>query len=154
VVNGTAEAQENNTMASTKDMVAEQLTDTPVSIKDLVEATGKSDSTVRKAVKELVTAGDAVEVDTDSGKGFTTRPANTRKNHGYARNTSKGQAADERDEAIVEVFSSSDSPLKLSDIAEALSITTRAARHGVWRLGRKGVVHQPERGSYELVDAS
>lgn len=140
-------------MASTKETVAEQLSDSPVSIKDLVEATGKSDSTVRKAVKELVAEGEAVEVDTESGKGFTARPANSRKNHGYARNTSKGADADKRDEDIVKLFTEAEGTLKLTDIAEALSITTRAARHGVWRLGRKGVVSQPERGQYELADA-
>jgi DNA-binding IclR family transcriptional regulator len=141
--------KDNNTM-STKDTVSELLSDEPTTISQLVEATGKSDSTVRKAVKELVEAGDAVEVDTDNGKGFTAKPANTRRNHGYARNTSKTKAADERDAQVIEFVGSADGTVKLTDIAEALSITVRAARHAAWRLGRQGRLAQPERGQYEL----
>lgn len=139
-------------MSNAKDTVKELLTELPQSISQLVETSGKSDSTVRKAVKELVAEGDAVEVETDHGKGFTAKPANQRRNHGYARNTSQAKAADERDAAIVNFVGSADGPVKLTDIAEALSITVRAARHGVWRLSRKGVVAQPERGTYELAE--
>lgn len=129
-------------------MTTIELTATPTSVKDLVESTGKSDSTVRKALKAMVEAGEAERTD----DGYRT-PVKTRANHGYARNGSAKRDADQRD-ADVTAFLETTEQARLKEIAESLSITVRAARHAIWRLGRNGRVEQVERGVYSLVDAA
>lgn len=131
---------------TTTEMIAQALSATPQPVSHFVELTGKSDSTVRKALKEMVEADTATKTD----DGFRT-PVKTRANHGYARNTQFDLKATKRDQDVIDALTEAEQA-KLVDIAEALSITVRAARHAVWRLSRNGLVEQVERGVYALVD--
>jgi predicted transcriptional regulator len=131
-------------MSTTTDTIQGLL---PATVDELVEATGKSKTTVRKALKEL----DAVK--NDDGK-FEVPEVKPRANHGYARNTGSKRDADQRDADVIGVIKASEDGVKLADIADALSITKRAARHAVWRLGNAGTVEQPSKGVYALAEAS
>lgn len=135
---------------STKDEIFEAVKTGPETVAALVESTGKSESTVRKALKELEADG-LVERHEDGG--WSAREHKARANHGYARNTASKKDADARDAAIVKFFEGTEGTVRLADVAEGLSITVRAARHGVWRLKNAGTVEQPERGQYQLVES-
>jgi hypothetical protein len=125
---------------ATKDTILESLAGGPKTVAQLVEATGKSDSTVRTAVKELVEDGIAAGPEnrqytlvgqSDNGD----KPK--RKNHGYARNTSTDLKANIRDTEVIEFLTELDGEATLDEIADGTSAPTRrAAQHAVWRLRR------------------
>ena len=139
---------------ATKDSNLEALESGSKTIAELVEKVGKSDSTVRTAVKELVEDGSVSgPVDRQYTLAAQTGEKPRRKNHGYARNTSSAKKADERNSAVINTLEN-ESPQALKDIAENLHITVRAARHATWRLIRAGEVEQVERGLYALTEAA
>lgn len=126
---------------------------TGMTVKDLVEATGKSDSTVRKAIKSLVAEGHLVKNEDGTLEVPETK---VRANHGYARNTKAAKKATARDinvvAHLVEVGATSKDDLaEHLTTVEAAEVTGRAAYHALWRLRKNGVVTN-EGASYSLVE--
>jgi DNA-binding transcriptional ArsR family regulator len=135
---------------TTKDQVLEALSDEPMSVADLVTLTDKSDSTVRKALKELSDEGSATK---GEDGGWTAVTKRVRANHGYARNTKTSTAADARDEEVISFLQANEGRAPLVDIFEGTSCPTkRAAYHVAWRLIQRGIVQVVERKFYELVE--
>lgn len=132
---------------TTNEMISEALTAEPMTVAQLVELTGKSDSTVRKALKELVEAEQATKTD----DGYRT-PVKVRANHGYARNTKDKADADKRNADVLEAVEANGGSATKVEIAEALNITQRAAQHAIWRLRRAGEL-QRNGNAYEFGDA-
>lgn len=144
---------------STKDTIVKEITQAPRTVTSLVEQLGKSESTVRAALKELVEDGIAqrdAATRTFQAVGQTEPNAEDkpkRANHGYARNTSEDLKANARDIAVVE-FLEANGESTLKDIAQSLGITVRAARHAAaWRLVNRGEVEQVRKGFYALTEA-
>lgn len=147
---------------SAKDNIKELLSSDPQTVADFATAAEVSESTARKALGELVEAGEAEKVEVeDQPTGFRT-PTRKRANHGYARNHKGGsQDADARDEAVL-AFIDESGPSTKQELADGLSITKRAVSHAVWRLmgkPNKGstsapvILEQVTRGTYARVEA-
>jgi acyl-CoA reductase-like NAD-dependent aldehyde dehydrogenase len=109
----------------------------PATLDKLVEATGKSQTTVRKALKELGATK------TDDGT-WTVRQ---RADHGRVI----GDAATARDEALRALLAQH-GELAIKQLAEHLNITVRATQHAVWRnrVERGGEVEHVGKGLYTL----
>src|SRR5262252_6378214 len=99
---------------STKDQVAEAISTDAFTVAELVELTGKGESTVRKALKALQEDGEATQDDETSK--WSKPEHKTRKNHGYARNSKGKQDADARDQEVID-FLTENGPSTLEDIA-------------------------------------
>src|SRR5262245_29850696 len=113
---------------ATKDSILESLS-APRTVAELVTLTEKSDSTVRKALGELIEDGLV-----QRGHNRTYEPVTTaegdkpkRKNHGYARNTSTDLKANIRDTEVIEFLTELGSEATLDEIADGTTAPTRRA---------------------------
>lgn len=137
---------------TTKDQVLEAVKSGANTVKSVAEAIGKSETTARKALAELVEDGTVAK--SEEGE-FTAR---SRANHGYMRNTKDRKDADERDGQVMAFFAENGSGTK-SEVAEFIGITPRAAYHALWRLRNHeqvvfedGVWSLPEEDSEDTTD--
>jgi predicted transcriptional regulator len=136
--------------STTKDLVAEAISTEPRTVAELVELTGKSESTVRKALKELENDGEATQ--DDESKAWSKPERRVRQNHGYARDSKAKQDATARNQEVTDFLRENGSST-LEDIADGTSCPTkRAAYHAVWRLRNMGLVEVTERKLWKLVD--
>jgi hypothetical protein len=119
-------------MNNTTDQIQQLL---PADLDQLVEATGKSQTTVRKALKELGATR------TDDGTWIVRQRAD----HGRVT----GDAATARDEALRALLTKH-GELTIKQLAEHLGITVRATQHAVWRnrVERGGAVEHVGKGLY------
>ena len=119
-----------------EDQIRAALVSGPKTVKELVEITGKSESTVRKAVKALEASGAVTKDGTSYAVAEITKGDENR-----GRGRPKDPFVQARDERVLEVVKNSgEAGVTTASIAEKLDITTNAAYISVWRLKKDGKV--------------
>lgn len=122
--------------------IVEALTATPVTVADLVESTGKSESSVKRALGKLIEGDEpqAIRIEGEGDEPDTYRiPKRERANYGYERNTSQGQNATRRSKNLRSVLEAAESAPNLQGLADLLSnlegkkVTPRSVTHVIWR---------------------
>lgn len=134
---------DNDKQATVADQILEALTATPVTVAELAEKIGRSESAVKRAFGKLAEADEVpflvIEGEGDEPDRYRT-PKGVRANHGYQRNDQTGRHADERDAAVLQALDSAGSPQTYADLAkmvaaiEGREVTPRQINHSVWRM--------------------
>jgi len=97
----------------------------PATLEQLVDGTGKSETTIRKAVGELKDEG---KLKKEDGQYIATnKPPSVR------------DIAHERDAAVIDLLTANPTGLSKIDMAEKLGVTERLVYTSIWRLTRREV---------------